>query len=108
MRAELDYLGIRTPSQPHLFRVASRRGYGPLLENGRALRLLSDARIRRCAGRYNDGEDSALVKLARHPIVALEILSGFEAPRPDAVFGPHRPGTPGSRAFAAATGWAPC
>jgi spermidine synthase len=81
MRAELEYLDIRTPAQMQLFRVASRRGYGPLLENGRVnsdyFPMLEFGAAR---ARYENSDDSALIQLARGPLPVLEILSGFGAP----------------------------
>ena len=35
MRAELEDIGIRTPADLAMFRVATRLAYAPLLENGR-------------------------------------------------------------------------
>ena len=82
MRAELAYLDIRTPAQLQLFRIASRRGYGPLLESGR---LNSDyfpvLEFGAARARFENSDDSALAQLARSPLPVLEILSGFEAPR---------------------------
>jgi spermidine synthase len=82
MRAELAYLDIHTPAQLQLFRIASRRGYGPLLENGRVnsdyFPVLEFGAAR---ARFENSDDSALAQLARSPLPVLEILSGFAAPR---------------------------
>ncbi len=81
MRAELAYLDIRTPAQLQLFRIASRRGYGPLLEHGPVNSDYSPMlEFGAARARYENSDDSGLVQLARSPLPVLEFLSGFEAP----------------------------
>src|SRR4029079_4664997 len=78
MKDELGYLGLTAPAQLDLFRIATRRGYGPLLEGGRPnddyFPVLEFGAAR---ARYADNNDSALVQLARNPLPLLEILSGL-------------------------------
>lgn len=81
IRSELEYLDISTPSQLRLFRIATRRAYAPLLENGR---LNTDyhpyLEFGAARARFLGRDYTALTQLARDPMPALEILSGFEAP----------------------------
>ena len=81
LRAELEYLDIRSPAQLKLFRIASRRAYAPLLENGR---LSSDyfpyLEYGAARARFLGKSDAVLIDTARDPLPLLEMLSGFEAP----------------------------
>jgi spermidine synthase len=81
MRAELEYLDIRTPAQLRLFRIASRKAYAPLLEVGR---LNSDyfpyLEFSAARARFLSKSDLSVTQLARDPMPLLEILSGFDAP----------------------------
>ncbi len=81
MRAELEYLDIRTPAQLSAFRVAARRAYAPLLERGR---VNSDyfpfLEFHAARARFFRADDENVIRLARDPLPALEILSGFAPP----------------------------
>ena len=82
LRAELEYLGIRTPADLRMFRIASRRAYAPVLETGRAnsdyFPFLEFGAAR---ARFLNSNDAALTDVARDPMPLLEILSGFDAPK---------------------------
>ena len=81
MRAELEYIDIRSPAQLRLFRIADRSAYAPLLETGR---LNSDyfpyLEYGAARARFLREDDLALTRLASDPMPLLEILSGFDAP----------------------------
>ncbi|HET7031947.1 MAG TPA: hypothetical protein VFJ48_02400, partial [Casimicrobiaceae bacterium] len=81
MRAELDYLGIRTPRDLTLFRIGSRRTYAPLLETGR---MNSDyfpfLEFGAARARFLDTHFAALLQNVRYPVPTIEILSGFDPP----------------------------
>lgn len=81
MQSELQYLDITTPSQLQLFRIATRSAYAPLLESGR---LNTDyhphLEFAAARARFFGRSYTALTQLARDPMPALEILSGFEPP----------------------------
>ena len=100
MRAELEYVGIRTPADLALFRVATRRAYAPLLETGRdQFRLLPVSRIRRSARALS--QDRAIPSSPRWraiPCRCWRFLSRFDPPRatqpsatPHALPSPIRP-----------------
>jgi len=82
LRAELDYLGIRSPADLQMFRIASRRAYAPLLERGR---INSDyfpfLEFGAARARFLGTSDPTLADIARDPVPVLEILSGFDAPK---------------------------
>jgi len=81
MRAELDFLDIRTPAQLRAFRIAARRGYAPLLETGRTnTDYFPFLEFHAARARFFRANDEGLIELARDPLPALEMLSGFGPP----------------------------
>ena len=82
MRAELEYLGIRTPADLALFRVATRRAYAPLLETGRInADYFPYLEFGAARARFLNTSYPELVEVVREPVPMLEILSHFDAPR---------------------------
>ena len=80
-RAELEYLGIRTPEQLRMFRIAARRGIAALLETGRASTdYFPYLEFGAARARFFDKGDAALIRMARDPVPLLDMLSGFDAP----------------------------
>lgn len=81
MRDELALLGIGSPAQMQLFQVGSRPALAPLLEYGRMnTDYFPYLEFGAARARFLRRNDLALTRLARDPVPALEILSGFDPP----------------------------
>jgi spermidine synthase len=78
LRTELDHLDIHTPEQFAATRIASRRGYAPLLEIGAPnTDYHPSLEFGAARARFLESDDQAVVQIARDPVPVLEILSGF-------------------------------
>lgn len=81
MRDELSLLGIRSAAQMKLFRVGTRPALAPLLESGRMnTDYFPYLEFGAARTRFMRRNDLALTRLARNPVPALEIFSGFDPP----------------------------